>query len=152
MIVRIRLVVAVCAVLTVTGGLLSGCGGEATGPDTTGETPVFGTYILETVDGENLPWMSPVSGLVTIELTAWSFQLDSDQAYMSTTTVKFTETASGSVTNRTDTEVGTFTQSGTTIQFNPEGNGPDQFTGTVSGNTLTLSAADGFINEFVFHR
>ena len=126
-----RFLILATAVLA--GGLLPACGDD----DPMEPETIFGLYILQTVDGEELPVnFYPQSILVVI---AGSMQLDSNGSYsFSLTTALFGGAP------ETDTGTGTFTVGrrlildGSTVQFDPDPFEP----ATVSGNTLTL-VADG---------
>ena len=130
------------------GGLLTACGdgggdgGDATGP---GGTSIFGTYTLETINGSSLPFVVFQVGNDKVEITAGSVQLNSDNTYSVSVTFRLTE--AGTVTTETDTGAGTFTATGSTIQFSDAGDGSGPFTGSISGNTLTI-IDDG--DTFVF--
>ncbi len=117
------------------GGLLTACGddGDATG---TGGTSIFGTYALQTVNGTSLPFVLIQIGNDKIEVTAGSVRLNSDNTYSVSVTFRLTE--AGTVTTETDTGAGTYTASGSTIQFSDSGDGEGPFTGSISGNTLTI--------------
>jgi hypothetical protein len=102
-------------------GLLTACGDDSTGPSS-----IFGTYTLVSVNGEGLPW-EPEPGF---ELIAGWIRLNSDSTY----TVSLTaDIGSGPVT---ETDTGTFTVTGSTIDL-IEGLFATA-TATVSGNTLTI--------------
>ncbi len=116
------------------GGLLTACGddGDSMG---TGGTSIFGTYALQTIDGTSLPFVLIQIGNDKIEVSAGSVRLNSDNTYSISISLRLT--TAGTVTTETDTGAGTFTASGSTIQFSP-GDGSNAFTGSISGNTLTI--------------
>ncbi len=107
-----RFLILATAVLA--GGLLPACGDD----DTTGPESILGLYNLVTVNGEALP--TDVGGL---EWIAASIELKSDETY----TISLTFDLGGGP--ETDIQTGEFTVD--PLDF-------DDFTGTVSGNTLTL--------------
>ncbi len=121
------------------GGLLTACGddGDATG---TGGTSIFGTYTLQTVNGSSLPFVVIQVGNDKLEITAGSVRLNSDNTYSISISLRLTE--AGTVTTETDTGAGTYTASGSTIQFSDSGDGEGPFTGSISGNTLTIIDED----------
>jgi hypothetical protein len=104
------------------GRLLTACGDDGTGPGS-----IFGTYTLITINGEELP----VEIAPGFEITAGSVRLNSDNTYVLSFTLRLDGT--------TDTvdDPGTFTVvDGSIIQFT--GGEAGNFSGTVSGNTLTI--------------
>ncbi len=124
-----RLLILTTALLA--GGLLPACGDD---DDITGPESVAGTYFLQTVNGEALP-VNFEGG----QLTAGSIRLNSDGTYFTSLTTDLLGTT---------TETGTFTVNGSTINFVEEGavDEGDLFTGTVSGDTLTIvDEADTFV-------
>ena len=118
----------ILATALLAGGLLPACGDDPTEPES-----IFGLYTLVTVNGEELPFEDP-----GIEISAGSIQLNSDGTYSISLTIDF---GSGP---ETDTATGTFTVDGSTVDFDG-----GEFTGTVSGNTLTIVEAG---NTFVFRK
>ncbi len=127
-----RFLILTTAVLA--GGLLTACGDD---DDITGPESIAGTYILQTVNGDALP--ATVQG---VEVSAASIQLNSNGTYtLSLTTEFFGE----------QTDTGTFTVDGSTVNFLDEGDVDegDRFTGTISGDTLTI-VDEG--NTFVFRK
>ena len=124
---------------------IAACGddGDATG---TSGTSIFGTYTLQTVDGTNLPFVLFQIGNDKLEITAGSVRLNSDNTYSLSISLRVTQ--AGTVTTETDTGAGTFTATGSTIQFSDPGDGSGSFTGSISGNTLTIIDDVGF--TFVF--
>ncbi len=122
-------------VLLLAGGLLtaSGDGGDATGPS---GISIFGTYTLQTIDGTSLPFVVIQVGNDKIEITAGSVRINSDNPYSVSLTARVTE--AGTVTTETKTITGTFSTTGSDIQFSDQGDGNGPFTGSISGNTLTI--------------
>ncbi len=114
------------------GGLLPACGDD----DSTGPGSVSGTYTLQTIDGTSLPFVLFQIGNDKIEITAGSVRLNSDNTYSISISLRLTR--AGTVTTETDTGAGTYTASGSTIQFSDSGDGEGPFTGSISGNTLTI--------------
>ena len=124
-----RLLILTTTLLAV--ALLTACGGEDTtggDDDNTGPGSIFGTYTLITVNGEELPVEVVPPG---ITITSGTLRLNSDNTYSVSTPAIF----QGEPVTLTDT--GTFTVDGSTIQFSGVSSG--EFSGTISGNTLTMS-------------
>jgi hypothetical protein len=99
---------------------------------------VGGTYTLRTVGGSPPPYTYAIQGADTYEVLSDAFVLTG-----SSTSGTFTETwqerrtIGGVVTTPTFTDNGTYTLNGTAIAF--VGVSDPSFTGTLSGNTLTLT-------------
>ena len=126
---------------------IAACGGDATGTGGTGTggTSIFGTYTLQTINWVNLPFVILQVGNDKEEITAGTVGLNSDNTYNFSLSLRVTQ--AGTVTTRTDTGAGTFTATRTTVQFSDPGDGSGPFTGSISGNTLSI-IDDGL--EFVF--
>ena len=127
-----RFLILATAVLA--GGLLPACGDDPTGPES-----VAGTYILQTLNGGALPVT-----VVGVEVSAGSIQLNSAGTYTLSLTIDF---GPGPLT---ETETGTFTVDGSTVDFDEGDVDEVDFTGTVSGDTLTIVGEDG--DTFVFRK
>ena len=109
------------ALLVMTAAMLAtGCGDEA-GPSAS----IFGTYTLQTVNGQSLPDGVDSSYPFGVVIGG-SFDLSSDNTWSRSLTYSDTVT---------ETETGTFTNNNGSFQFMWEG---IDFTGSVSGNTLTI--------------
>ncbi len=153
------------ATLVMAVALLTACDGDSTG---NGDS-IFGTYTLQTWNGENLPVEAgggppfPPGVVFMFELTAGSVQLNSDDTCSASmtfrTTIDGTVTATESIAtisiSTADTTDGTCTYSvtGTTIRVEMPGSDPPVtpalfiLTGSITGNTLTLVNED---DTFVF--
>ena len=140
--------------------LLTACDGDSTGNGGS----IVGTYTLQTINGDTLPFvrvtLHPPGTFVTEELTAVSFRLNSGNICsvsltISTHVADLTPGGNVTVTTSIDTQTATCTYSvtGTTIQLNfpgdmPPFRGPFTFirgplTGSISGNTITFVDEDG---------
>ncbi len=117
------------ATAVLAGGLLTACGDDPTGPES-----VAGTYILQTINGEELP--VDFEGVV---VSAGSIRLTSDGFYVLSLTM-------GPIN-----ETGTFWVDGSTVNFVHQAGGFVEgfFTGTISGNTLTTRR---FGDTFVYRK
>ncbi len=113
------------ATLVLAGGLLTACDGDSTG---NGGASIFGTYTLVTFDGEALP-----VDFGGIELSAGSIELKGDGTYIISLTVDLGSGPEMSI------QPGEFTVD--PLEF-------DDFTGSISGNTLTLVNSAGNILVF----
>jgi hypothetical protein len=98
-----------------------------------------GTWNLQTVNGVTVPFVvqatNPKVELVSEQLTvtsAGTFSIVTNRRNTSTT---------GAVTNQVQTDAGTYTTSGSTTTF--KFNTGNVVPATLSGNTLTLTAATG---------
>ncbi len=108
--------------------LLTGCG------DATGSEAIAANYTLQTINGQNLPFVLAQVVVDKVEVTAGSVRLNSDNTFSTSVTVATTE--SGATTSETTTVTGTYTLNGTTLTFTSE---EDTFGGSITGNTLTIS-------------
>ena len=81
---------------------LVACGDDGMGPE-----DVAGTYTLETIDGNPLPWVTFETGADKIEITGGSVTLNADMTCSVSTTARVT--FSGNVTTNTETHVCTYT-------------------------------------------
>ena len=130
-------VIGLAAALTI--GLLSACG-------STEPSSVAGSYTLESVNGQPIPYTSVV-GSVRTTITSGLFIVSPKGEWSRLT--DGTQTVSGARTSTFPTLAqGTWTGSGSTLSF-ISSTAPFQFTATVSGGTLTYS--DGG-TVFVYRR
>ncbi len=151
---KLRFLILATAVLA--GGLLTpACGDDPTEPES-----IVGTYILQTLNGMNLPVAPtggpqpptpPGGGVLIFEFTAGSVRLNSDDTCSLSLT--FRTTIDGTVTaTGTDTDTCTYSVTGTTIRFDFPSEAPISRTfpaGIISGNTITV--VDGG-DTFVFRK
>ena len=109
------------------------CGGDddPTGPSDS----IYGTYALETVQGQALPAIILQVGNDLLEATAGSARLNSDNTWSASITLRLTE--AGVVTTSTEGSSGTFTINNNTLQLTDPSDG-SVVTGSVSGNVLTV--------------
>ena len=109
--------------------LASACGGsDSTGP---ASNPV-GTYRLEAIDGQPLPY-----DLFSSEIQSGSLTLRADGTYSATTTSRDEDIFTGEVTTNTETETGTYSHNGGAIRFtSPEGS----LNATYDGTAIEINA------------
>jgi hypothetical protein len=133
---------AVLIVAGIAAGGMWACGGDSTSPGSIAGT----TYNLWNVDGHGLPFIILQRGTESLWIVSRFIRLNSDGTYTDSGT--FWRTRGGQVSTFTDTANGSWTQSGSTITFTESPSG-DTFTGSLSGNTLTI-IDDGM--AFVFRK
>lgn len=128
--------------LTATSIVLAGCGKDAIGP-----AQVAGTYTLQTVNGQPLPYTLGEDATSKTEILSQTFTLNVDATYSWVTTDRLTD--NGQVTTDTDTSTGTYTVRGSTITIRDvEGGSLDVM---LTGDTLTMIIGPlffGIILEF----
>ena len=112
--------------------MLVACGGD----DPQGPTPpsIFGTYAVETIDGEPLPYTSVDLPDLTVEVLNASYRLNSDMTWSLEAALR--ETRLGEVTTETTTETGTFVQNGDALELTDSDG--EVYSGTLSGEILTV--------------
>jgi hypothetical protein len=122
--------------------LLAACGGDsATAPDprpTT--TSIAGTYNLQTVNGAPPPVIIFQSGADRVEVMSGNFTVNANSTFSNTHT--FRATSGGQTVTLTETCTGTYALTGNSLSFSEATSGElcgGTFTGTVSGNTLTVA-------------
>ena len=104
---------------------------------------IAGAYSLTTVNGAPLPFVVQQAGTYKYEITADTYTLAAGGTW---TEVRADRTTSnGAVTTSTKTDAGVWSRNGTSITLTSTANGT--LSGTVSGNTLSLSSAG---NTMVF--
>ncbi len=115
---------------------LVACGDNGIGPE-----DVAGTYTLQTINGDPLPWVSFQTGADKIEVTAGSVTLNADMTCSVSTTGR--GTLSGNVTTFTETHVCTYTLiEGAITLTRPSAT---DVGGSINGSALTITT-----DELVF--
>lgn len=105
-----------------------------------GPATIAGTYELQTIKGEALPWTFArhPNGSPSEEFTGGSIVLRTDSTFTWTTNARVTS-SSGTVTQMDNTLAGTFSKSGDALDFTIPGiSGNFPVAVTLDGNTLTL--------------
>jgi hypothetical protein len=117
---------AVLLTLLISGAAL-GCD-DSTGPD----GQVSGRYELRTVNGSNLPYIVIALGNDRLEILSGFLQVNSDLTFSSSLSTRVTQGSSTSTT--TDTESGTWSQTGNQVRFtNSTG---EQYTAVVTDDQI----------------
>ena len=119
---------------------LAACGDDSTGPEN-----VAGTYALQTVEGNTLPWRFFVVGDEWIELTAGSLVISGNGTW--TAELHFRERVGGETTEYPEESVGTWERDGDQIIFTDDSDG-SVIVATLSGNRLTAVDEDDFVYVF----
>ncbi len=109
----------------------------ACGDDSTGLEEIVGTYILQSIGGEELPAVVNEVGIVLAEVTAGSVTLDNGRTCSSSFTTR-REMEDGTVTTTTDPGACTyaFNDGAITLGF-PDGSSSTD--GSISGSTLSVT-------------
>ncbi len=117
---------------------LAACGGGGDSPTGPTTASVVGTWNLQSINGQALPYVLQQTGADKLEVTRETFTFSST-TFTQTTDYRLTQ--SGRVTTDSEADAGRYTINGNavTVTFNSDGS---SVTGTVSGNTIT-AAADG---------
>ena len=97
---------------------------------------IYGTYDLQTIAGQPLPYVLFQSGADKMELTAGHQRLNSDMTYSSSATLRVTE--SGAVEIWPGTTAGTYTVNGSSLTFTPSDHDLEPYTGSLFDKTLTI--------------
>lgn len=112
------------------------CGGDSAGP----KTAIAGTWRLQTINGQPLPFVREEPGSSKIELTSDVYTLADNGAFTKLMSVRVT--TNGQVSTTTISETGTYVLDGTavTVHYNTTAT---SVTGSWQGNTIAI-AAEGF--------
>jgi hypothetical protein len=128
---RLALVLAAVVPLALAGS----CGGDsATGP---GDTNIAGSYTLQSVNGNSLPWRPIVVGNDFFEITSGGASINADGTY--SLTFNWRESISGQVSTGSESSVGTYTRNGNAITFTDASDGSTA-TGTISGRQISVTS------------
>ena len=109
------------------------CGGDSS---TSPSASVSGSYSLQSVNAQPLPWLAAQNGADKWEVVSDVITLDDSGAFAESTINRYTK--NGLVTSDTVNDSGTYTLGGTVITFF----GSDNYTesGVLGGGTLTIRA------------
>jgi len=114
---------------------LVACGDDVIGPE-----DIAGTYTLQSINGQSLPW-GPETG---VEITAGSITIN--QSMTCSRSITGTATNGGTVVTVTDTEVCTYTFVNGVITFTWDSDGSTD-SGSIVGSQLTVTV-DGDVLIF----
>lgn len=119
--------------IVVLGLAAAACGG---GDDGINEpASIAGTYNLQTIDGKSPPVVVFEEPGLKVEVVSGNFILTASGTF--TTTVGWRTTENGQVTTDSDTFPGTYTVTGSTVNFTYADGDTDS--ATLAGNTLTFT-------------
>ena len=130
--------VATVAVAAAAVALLGACGSDSTGPR---NANVAGTYTLTTVEGSNLPYTIPNTSEPEVVQNA-TITLAGDSTYTATAT----GTVNGDPSNII-TDGGHYSVNGSQVTFTSTVIEGGNYTGSVSGSTLTVSIIGAFVGS-----
>lgn len=123
------------AAIAMLGLAAAACGG---GNDGINEpASIAGTYNLETIDGKTPPVVVFEEPGLKVEVVSGNFILTASGTF--TTTVGWRTTENGQVTTNSETFPGTYTVTGTTVNFAYADGDTDS--ATLAGSTLTFTEA-----------
>jgi len=127
--------------------LSQGCGGGDS-PTTPTPAQITGTYTLQSVNGQSLPFVIQVetAALYGITVTAGSTTLNQDMTASSSVTATYTDGATSTTTTVQDLGAYTYTGGAITVTWVSDG---DSDSGSIVGSKLTLTD-DG--NVFLFQK
>ena len=101
-----------------------------------GAGDISGSYDLRTFNGFQLPTISYQDQFQQHQLLGETFTIYQDGTYTDDYTIRII--SNGGTTQQNYRDTGTYQQNNTAIQFRDDATG-DIFTGSISGNTLTIS-------------
>jgi hypothetical protein len=101
-----------------------------------GSYNITGSFNLQTFNGSQLPTVSFQNNFEQDELLQETFTIYNDGTYTDDYTLRINSQTG--TTTQSFRDVGTYQQNNTALQFRDSSTG-DVFTGSISGNTLTVS-------------
>lgn len=114
---------------------LGACDDSGTGPDNS----VHGTYTLDTVNGNKVPFAIVQIGNDKLEIMSGSVTINADGTFSGRTTLRTTE--EGRTTTEEESFTGTYTNTNNSFTFRTSDG--DTYSGSVTGGSLTL-IVEGF--------
>ena len=128
-------------VLSLISLLIVGCGDD-TGPD----AGLVGTWRLQSVDGQPLPWILEEPGVDKLEVTEEIYTLREGGLFSMTTTFRVTD--AGAVSSETVPHNGTYIVDGSSVTFTYTSDGSTDIA-AIDNVTMTL---DDIGHTFVYRR
>ena len=110
---------------------LGACGDSGTGPDNS----FVGTYSLDTINGNKVPYAIIQIGNDKLEIVSGQVTINSDDTFSGRTTIRTTE--SGRTTTEEESFTGTYSRNNNAFTFTD--NEGDSYTGSVQGGMATLN-------------
>lgn len=113
---------------------LAACGGDS--PTAPTQASVVGTWQLQSVNGQGLPYIAEQVGADKVELTSDVVTAAAGGSFAEIVSYRITQ--GGQVSAYSESYAGTYTLNGTAVTFRWNDDGSIG-TGTVSGSTLTVA-------------
>jgi hypothetical protein len=121
---------------------LAACSGDPTGPN----ADISGSYTLQSVNGNALPWMYLVFGGRDFDaIASGGGEINADGTYR--LTLNFVQGRSEQRITSSGTTAGTYTRNGSAITFTDRTSGRRE-SGTVSGRQLSVTCHGGYMCVF----
>jgi hypothetical protein len=121
--------------------LIAACGGDSTGP---GDTNIVGSYTLQTVNGNPVPWRAIVIGNDWFEIRGGSGSINADGTY--SLTFHWRESVAGLPDEGSESSVGTYTRNGNAITFRDASG--STASGTITGRQISVTS-EGVVLVYV---
>ena len=129
----------ILSTLAATAVATAACGGDSsTGPSSS----VAGSYALQTVNSQSLPFVIQDDVTGKVEILSDSYSVTANGAYTNQTVVR--TTLNGAASTQSISSSGTYTRSGNSITLTDSSDPTDKVTATVSASAMTISV-DGFV-------
>jgi hypothetical protein len=122
--------------------LFAACGGDSTGP---GDTNIVGSYTLQSINGNPVPWRAIVIGNDWFEIASGSGSINADGTY--SLTFNWRESVAGETDEGSESLVGTYTRNGNAITFRDASDGSTAI-GTISGRQISVTS-EGVVLVYV---
>jgi len=117
---------------------LVACGDNSTNPNT---DSISGTYTLQTINGSQIPY-TVSNGSTSTTLTSDVLTVADNGSWSEIITYR--QTVNGTTSNGTESDSGTWSRSGTSVNFYSNVYQSTSYAGSYSNNTLSMS--DGSLN------
>lgn len=110
------------------------------------ESDFFGTYHLQTVNGQALPYVVAQSGQNSVAVTGDQLTVADGGSWSETINYRIVE--NGATRTETTSDGGTWVRTGTTLSLYQSGQTTTSYSGSITRNTLTFTDAS-FVQVFV---